>query len=214
MSDYLRLWLIRHGETAHNLDGVFQGQLDTPLTDWGREQARQTGAALASSGFDRIISSDLRRAADTALAMAEAAGRQVQFDPRLRELHYGVLQGVRYSDFREVLAQHGMDLEWGQGIFSEHGIAAPGGESLDDLLDRLNEFMNELLNAEGKNVAIVAHGGSLRTLLTSLLGMPAIARDKLAMSNCGVSQVVLRNGIWRLEFHNRVYWRPFASADA
>jgi probable phosphoglycerate mutase len=208
MTNDLRLWLIRHGETAHNLDGIFQGQLDTPLTERGHEQARQTGAALANVGFSRIYASDLRRAADTALAMAGQVGNSVQFDPRLRELHYGVLQGVRYSEFREVLAQHGMDVEWGQGVFSQRGIAAPGGESLDDLLTRLNTFTDELLantDALG-DVAVVAHGGSLRTLLTSFLGMPPIARDKLAMSNCGVSQVSYRDGRWRLEFHNRVYW--------
>lgn len=209
MSDDLRLWLIRHGETAHNFDGVFQGQLDTPLNERGHEQARQTGLALTGVEFSKIYASDLRRAADTAREVAGPLGLQVNFDTRLRELHYGVLQGVRYGDFREVLAQHGMEGDWGPGVFSEQGVAAPGGESLGDLLSRLNAFVDELIETSDStsDVAVVAHGGSLRTLLTTFLGMPPTSRDKLAMSNCGVSRVSYAGGRWRLEFHNRVYWQ-------
>ncbi|MGH6916068.1 MAG: histidine phosphatase family protein [Geminicoccales bacterium] len=213
MRDDFRLWLIRHGETAHNIDGVFQGQLDTPLNARGHEQARQTGIALAPLGFSRIYSSDLARAADTARAVAGPLGIQINFDPRLRELHYGVLQGVRYGDFREVLAQHGMEGDWGPGVFSQQGMAAPGGESLDDLLSRLEAFVGELIETadSASDVAVVAHGGTLRTLLTTFLGMPATSRDKLAMSNCGVSRVHYAGGRWRLEFHNRVYWDTSAT---
>ncbi|HLT18904.1 MAG TPA: histidine phosphatase family protein [Thermomicrobiales bacterium] len=205
----MRLWLIRHGETDHNIRGVFQGQLDTPLTDRGVEQAAQTGRALAEIvRFDRIYASDLQRAMQTARAVGEAQGAEVRADPRLRELHYGVLQGVAYTDFRTVLEEHGLEADWGPGVFSQSGIAAPGGESLDDLVARLDAFIEHVSRNDGeaKDVAAVAHGGSLRTIMTILLGLPPLDRGKFAMSNCGVTQLALVDGHWRLEFHNRVFW--------
>jgi probable phosphoglycerate mutase len=146
----------------------------------------------------------------TAVAVAEAQDATVRADPRLRELHYGVLQGVAYTDFRSVLEEHGIEADWGPGVFSRSGIAAPGGESLDDLVERLQAFLDEVAAAnghdEGTNIAAVAHGGSLRTIMTILLGLEPLDRDKFAMSNCGITQLTLRDGNWRLEFHNRVYW--------
>jgi len=205
----MRLWLIRHGETDHNIKGVFQGQLDTPLTERGVEQAAQTGRALAEIvRFDRVYASDLERALRTAHAVGEAQSAEIRPDPRLRELHYGVLQGVAYTDFRTVLEEHGIHAEWGPGVFSQTGIAAPGGESLDDLVARLEAFLEDVRRHDGDatDIAAVAHGGSLRTIITILLGLPPLDRDKFAMSNCGVTQLSLNGDRWRLEFHNRVYW--------
>ncbi len=205
----MRLWLVRHGETGHNLEGVFQGQLDTPLTANGERQARNTADGLANIvQFDRIYCSDLSRALDTARALSEGQDAEPMLDARLREIHYGVLQGVAYADFRATLEQYGVDSAWGPGVFSSSGMAAPGGESLDDLVGRLSLFLNDLAAIEGTadDVALVAHGGSLRTIITMLIGLPPEDRHKLAMSNCGVTRLAKNGNQWVLDFHNRVYW--------
>lgn len=204
----LQLWLIRHGETEHNIKRVFQGQLDTPLTERGIEQAKHTAVALGGVEFDRIYSSDLQRAFNTALPIAEERDVDVEPDVRLRELHYGVLQGVPYTEFREVLRAHGAEEEWGAGVFSEGGSAPPGGESLQDLIDRTGDFIEEATGSLGGSgrLAVVTHGGTIRTIMTQLLGMPPTSRSAFALANCGVTCFTNANGEWQLEFHNRVYW--------
>jgi broad specificity phosphatase PhoE len=204
----MRLWLIRHGETEHNIRRVFQGQLDTPLTERGRHQAELTAAALGGVNFDRIYASDLARAFDTAQALADGRSIDVEPDIRLRELHYGVLQGVAYSEFRAVLREHGAEADWGSGVFSVSGSAPPGGESLDELIARTAEFVDELTRTArpGANLAAVTHGGTIRSIMTELLGMPPASRAMLSLSNCGVTCFSNSDGHWQLEFHNRVLW--------
>ena len=204
----MRLWLIRHGETQHNIDQIFQGQLDTPLTARGVAQARETARALASISFDRIIASDLERAADTAKPLEYGRGLKIERDVRLRELHYGILQGVQIGNFRQILDAHGVGEQWGTGVFSQSGDAPPGGESLEDLVARTTDLIMALdrSSALGDDVACVSHGGTIRTIMTTLLDMPAGARGKFRLSNCGVSRFSRDEHGWTLDFHNRVYW--------
>ena len=205
----MRVWFIRHGETEHNIRGVFQGQLDTPLTTRGVLQASETAAALGDVSFDRILASDLRRAYDTALALADGREIGVEPDRRLREMHYGVLQDVAYGDFRAVLADHGVAERWGDGVFSRTGEAPPGGESLGDLVARVMEFRSEILDADqsSRDVALVTHGGTIRTFMTVLIGLPHERRSAFSLSNCGVSCFSRAGEGWQLQFHNRVYWQ-------
>jgi 2,3-bisphosphoglycerate-dependent phosphoglycerate mutase len=209
----LRLWLIRHGETAHNIQRVFQGQLDTPLTNRGVEQARVTAAALKLVPFDRIYASDLQRAFETARPLGMEVNLEVEPDIRLREMHYGVLQGVDYVNFREVLRSHGVGDDWGSGVFSENGSAPPGGESLSDLVERTSAFISEVVdNNEGaSHLGVVTHGGTIRTIMTEMLGMPPASRSALIVANCGVTCFLNEGGTWQLEFHNRVYWDHHAT---
>src|SRR4051812_19585817 len=89
----VRILLARHGETVFNIEGRWQGQADSPLTERGRAQARELGRALASEPIAAVYSSDLGRAADTARAVAEPHGLKVITDERLREIHVGEWTG-------------------------------------------------------------------------------------------------------------------------
>ena len=88
-----RLVIVRHGETWDNAAGVWQGQLDSPLSDRGRAQATAMAPLVAALAPQRIVSSDLSRARDTAAAISSATGIPVALDPRLREIHAGQWQG-------------------------------------------------------------------------------------------------------------------------
>jgi broad specificity phosphatase PhoE len=206
------LWLVRHGETQANVDGIFQGQMDTLLNARGQRQAREVAALLGERSFDVIYSSDLRRCADTARAIATLTGHDIVFDPDLRELHYGVLQGVQYQHFHEVLARYGLSDEWGPGVFSQRGIAPPEGESIGDLRVRVARFVERIDSAHATDlnheVLVVSHGGTLRALMTVLLGLPIEQRSSYAFANCSVTRVVrdAANGTI-VECLNEIYWR-------
>ena len=96
-----RLTILRHGETEWNLQEREMGQLDSPLTPTGLAQARQLAHRLASLHFDAFYSSDLGRASETSSIIAEKLSLKVLFDPRLRERHSGIFQGLTPAEARE-----------------------------------------------------------------------------------------------------------------
>ena len=93
-----RLVMLRHGQTEYNAGSRMQGQLDTELSDLGREQAAAAAEVLAKRQPLTIVSSDLRRALDTAVALGERAGMPVLVDTRLRETHLGDWQGMTHLE--------------------------------------------------------------------------------------------------------------------
>ena len=123
-----RLILLRHGQTDYNVDGRMQGHLDSHLTDAGHEQAAEAAPVLASLAPDRLVSSDLRRAVDTAEVVGAACGLPVKFDPRLRETHLGYWQGRTVAeierDYPGAIATWRSDPAW----------APPEGESRIDVV--------------------------------------------------------------------------------
>src|SRR5919204_6587487 len=96
----VRILLARHGETVSNVEGRWQGQADSPLTERGLAQARELGRALGSDSLAAVYSSDLGRALDTAREVAAPHGLEVTPDPRLRELHVGTWSGRLGSEIR------------------------------------------------------------------------------------------------------------------
>lgn len=204
----MRLWLVRHGETTSNAGGVFQGHLDVELNERGVVQARAVGRCLASVEFAAIYASDLQRAARTADLIA--GERPVILDPKLREMHYGVLQGVPYSDAAEVLRPHGLHEAWLAGDIHRGRHALPQGESLQQFRRRAARFVEALdrnfLERADANILVVAHGGQLAVLLTVLLGMPARARFSFRFANCGITVLSRSGEHTTLDLHNLIVW--------
>jgi len=204
----MRLWLIRHGETMSNASGVFQGHLDIELNERGVSQARAVSAYLAPIAFAAVFSSDLQRAARTAELLA--GDRAVAFDPDLREMNYGVLQGVAYRDAAETLRPHRLEEAWLRGEIHRGRQSLPAGESLAQFRRRTSRFVDKLddrfLDDESANVLVVGHGGQLAVLLTVLLGMPARARYSFRFANCGISVLTRTPGNTTLDLHNLVVW--------
>jgi broad specificity phosphatase PhoE len=195
-----RVLLVRHGETDHNAGGVWQGQLDTLLSDVGLAQARAAGRAIAAYRPSRVVASDLARAAVTAQVVAEEAGVEVTLDPRWREIHVGQWQGLHTSAVRagyaELLAE--MDrTDVRRGVDGETlaEVGARAGESLRELLDGL---------AEGECVVVVAHGVSTRAAVADLLGIdPVLATHALrTMGNCHWAELAESRTGWQLSAWN------------
>jgi probable phosphoglycerate mutase len=173
-----RLVMLRHGQTEYNAGSRMQGQLDTDLTDLGRAQASAAAEILAKRQPLLIVSSDLRRASDTAAALGERAGLTVELDTRLRETHLGDWQGLTHTDVDGIAP--GARLAWRD----DARWAPHGGESRVDVAERslplvaeLVEGLSEWGSGEGgvesdRPVVLVAHGGLIAALTAALLGIP------------------------------------------
>jgi glucosyl-3-phosphoglycerate phosphatase len=195
-----RVLLVRHGQTEHNAAGVWQGQLDTPLSDAGLEQARAAGRAIAAYRPSRVVASDLSRAAVTAQHVAEAAGVELTLDPRWREIHVGQWQGLHTAEVRQGYADllEQMDLE-----DVRRGV---DGETLAEVGRRAGESLRELLDALGQEecVVVVAHGVSTRAAIADLLGLDQrLATHALhTLGNCHWAELVQARTGWQLAAWN------------
>ncbi|RYJ07212.1 MAG: histidine phosphatase family protein [Actinomycetales bacterium] len=179
MSKRLVLW--RHGRTDWNVEGRVQGQTDTDLDDVGREQARAAAARLASLAPQRIISSDLRRAHDTAKALAAVVEADVELDPRLREMDFGAREGLTWREAWTQLPE-GMRA-WIDGDETK----IPGSETHLEAGDRAAPVLREVGESlpDGGLAVIVAHGAILRTGICRFLGFPRESWTLFSgLSNC------------------------------
>jgi glucosyl-3-phosphoglycerate phosphatase len=168
------LVMLRHGQTEYNAGSRMQGQLDTELSDLGREQAAAAAEILAKRQPLLIVSSDLQRALDTAIALGERSGLPVVVDERLRETHLGDWQGMTHLEVDA--AAPGARLAW-----RDNARWAPhGGESRVDVAARSMPLVAELIAQQGewgldepdRPMVLVAHGGLIAALTAALLGLP------------------------------------------
>ncbi len=182
-SRWRRLVVLRHGETTHNAEGVWQGPLDSPLSAHGLEQARAAAPLLAALGPARVVSSDLQRASETARAVAEACGLPYATDARLREIHAGAWQGLTgaqvaagYPDDMERL-HRGEDFRRGVHGESVADVAARAGLGAQAFIGRL---------AAGECGVLVTHGVSGRCVVAEVTGIPQDLawRTLTTLGNC------------------------------
>lgn len=184
------LYLVRHGQSAWNLEGLVQGQTAHPgLTDLGRAQAQEAAdvlaADLAARGLraDRVISSDLRRAFETAEVVAERLGLRVETDVRLREQGLGWLEGRAEHAFWEVAAGH----DW-----QDPDARLGDGESVAEVLTRVAALLGELGGAEvgvGGVTVLVTHANTIRALEAAHRGAASVDRPTGDLPNGGVRRV-------------------------
>lgn len=158
-------WFLRHGETDWNARGLSQGRTDVPLNATGRAQAARAAAALAGRGITAIVASPLVRARDTALAVGEALGLPVAFDPDLREVAFGVQEGRPMSDWYEA---------WIAG-----GPPPEGAETFAALRARAVAALGRALARPGP-VLVVAHGALFRAVRDAC-GLSAAVRTPNAL---------------------------------
>lgn len=166
--------MLRHGQTEWNAGSRMQGQLDTDLTELGREQAAHAAEVLAKRQPLVIVSSDLRRALDTATALGERAGLGVEIDTRLRETHLGDWQGLTHLEVDAVAP--GARVAWRD----DARWAPHGGESRVDVAARSTPLVDELIEKHAewgadepdRPVVLVAHGGLIAALTGALLDLP------------------------------------------
>ena len=160
----MELVLIRHGVTAWNQQRRFQGQIDTPLSEEGHQQAMLTARHLSilsqAQPINAIYASDLKRAWSTAEPIARLLGLPILKQSLLRERHYGVFEGKTHEE----LQLEGLQSDYQRWRNREPDFALPqGGESLRDFFDRTHRALQSIVAAHQSNERIVAvtHGGFL-----------------------------------------------------
>ncbi len=198
-----RLILLRHGQTGYNATRRMQGQLDTDLSDLGRRQAAGVAEAMAALDPRAVVSSDLRRAYDTAVAVADRAGLPVEIDARLRETHLGQWQGLTHTDVDAIAP--GARSAWR----ADATWAPPEGESRVDVARRSLRVVDELLDKHERwglePIILVAHGGLIGALTAALLDLPVDRWPVLGgLGNTGWVQLSGYGDVpsWRLDVWN------------
>lgn len=183
MQKMTELILVRHGETLWNRERRMQGQTDTPLSDLGHAQAAALGQRLARHPFAAIYSSDLARAWETAAPIAQASGREVISEPRLRECTFGVFEGLTYPE----MAQRYPD-EHARFVLREDDYAVPGGESPRQFYQRSLGCLEDIAAAHaGECVVVVTHGLVLDTLHRAVHNMPLNAKREAPLLNASLN---------------------------
>lgn len=167
----MELVLVRHGETAHNRDGLVQGRVDVPLNTVGIAQATALAASLRGMSVAAVYASPLRRTWGTALAVARVLGLSVQEEPGLIEMDVGEMDGLslpvlreRYPDFLR---------RWANDETAT--LPLPGGESLALVQERAWAAVQRMLAAyPHERVVAVTHNFVIQTILCRALGVPLI----------------------------------------
>src|SRR5205814_4240208 len=174
------LALVRHGQSLWNLENRFTGWVDVPLTEKGETEARRAGELLKGFRFDLAYTSVLSRAEETLRIMLEAMGARMPVirDQALNERHYGDLQGLNKEDTAKRYGADQVKL-WRRS----YDVPPPNGESLELTAKRTLPFFDRCIAGDlrqGKNVLVVAHGNSNRSIvmrLDQLTGVQVVALE-------------------------------------
>lgn len=203
----IRFYLIRHGETDWNAAKRLQGMTDIPLNKNGEALAYRTGEAMKDIPLDLIYTSPLRRAVRTAELVRAERRIPIIADERLREISFGKYEG---------LVHKGEHFNIPDADFADFFRAPaayrtpPEGESLQELLCRTGDFLEEMKRREdlqGKTVLLSAHGAAVCALLANMKGSPLNGFwGEGVHKNCGVSCAELRDGAYSILWENRIFY--------
>ena len=196
-----RLVLLRHGQTAWNLEGRAQGHTDVSLDPTGHAQAARVAPLLAGYGAVALWSSDLRRARETAAYVEAATGLRAATDPRLREFDVGERSGLTIAEFAGKFPEaHAL---WAGGHVTG---GVPGAETIEQVQARMVPALRGMLGSlgPGETGIVVAHGACINVSLLGLLGLsPDVDGLLMGMENCGWATIAEhRSGRLRLSSYN------------
>ena len=181
----MRVYVVRHGESVNNLNKLWTGWNDVELSEKGREDAKRAGEIIKGVSFDKIYSSDLSRARETAeLAIPDC---RYETSVLLREMDVGSVAGKPASVMtpEERLA------------IRRDGFAKYGGESMEEFKARVLAFKELLEGEECENIAVFSHSGWIRRFFALAVGME-FPTGKIACGNCASAVYELKNGEWLL----------------
>ncbi len=188
----------RHGRTEWNVTGRFQGQLDPPLDEVGRDEVARSAPMLAA-GVPRadtvVVTSDLQRTVDTATALTDLLGVPLIREPRLREHGMGSWEGLTRAEVAERFPEQYAAWISGQPVVDR------GGEAPAAVGERALAALADLPPTEV--AVVVTHGGTAGRLMERMLGLEPHQRRLFApLTNCAWSELTVQGSRWRLQRHN------------
>lgn len=183
----VRLYLVRHGESALNLTDIYYGHLDPQLTPKGRRDGEHIGKMLKGKEFRRIYSSPLKRAKETTEIILE--NKEFKVDERLKELNFGIFEGLTYQELK---VKYPEELKKQEKDWKTYNYKT--GESVEELKTRAVEFVEEILENGVGDYLIVSHWGVINILLSYYLSGGIDLYWKFNPSHRGVSIIEFNQG--------------------
>lgn len=202
----MRIYIVRHGETEANKQGYVQGWTDVPLNGNGRILAELTGRGIKGIRFDHCISSPLIRAKETAEILLRESGNNISisFDNRIKEMNFGSFEGVSVRD--ELVAQFLKD--------PVVDFKIPGGESIQEVMKRTQEFLKELIaKDDNKTYLVSTHGCALRAMLNFLYENQDDYWHGHIPYNCCVNIIEVKDGTATLVADDLIYYDKKLAID-
>ena len=189
-----RICMVRHGETAWNAEGRVQGQLDIPLNETGRAQARATAKALAGQDFTAIYCSDLMRVRQTAEPSARRLALPVVYTAELRERHYGMFETLTYVEVREKFPT-----EYARFRDKDPEFDFQGGESLRAFNERSLNAVGDLIGRhQGEQILVFTHGGVLEMVYRHARTVGLSSPRDFEIPNAGINWIEVSPAEWKV----------------
>lgn len=203
------LMLVRHGETAFNVEGIFRGRADVALNERGEQQASSLAQYLETRRVDAVYSSPLKRALRTAEVIATRPGLRPHLAPELIDLDCGEWQGLSRQEVEERYGD--LYAQWEE---TPHLLRLPGGESLQEVRARALEFVRGVAMGNEGHFVFVSHRVVNKVLICGLLGLDDSHFWNIRLDVCGVTTFSYRKGRFVLVAHNDTSFLGLASALA
>lgn len=185
----LEIWLIRHGETAWSLSGAHTSRTDIPLTQRGRERAREIENYLRGVSFSMVLTSPMLRARET--CDIAGFGKQAEIDDDLMELNYGIYEGRTTEDIQREIPDWSV---WSSPLID--------GETLDEAGERANRVIARAVTNGGR-VALFAHGHILRILAACWIQTPPVTASRLVLGTGAISTLGFEHETRAITMWNR-----------
>jgi broad specificity phosphatase PhoE len=188
----MKLYLVRHGQIASNVNRVYSGRSEEGLTEVGREQARQAAAGIKDLAIDAVYCSPLRRTRETAEIIAESIGLPVHDEPSLIEFDYGEWAGKSEDEIARLYPE-----QWRLWNSRPADLQVEGRESVAALLKRVYEGMERIrhLHPAG-NVLAVTHVAVVRAALMNIEKMDLNLYRQIAVPNAGLFKIAYNSQGW------------------
>ena len=187
----IRAFIVRHGEAQDDVEDCYGGIADFPLTDVGRDAAREVAERLVGKGIERIYSSPYQRAAETGRIIGSMLGCKIETVDDLRERNsYGVLSGVNKDKVKEIFPNVLSKISGKPGGYYSEDIVT-GAEPLEDFDNRVKSAINDIFyNAAASSIiCIVTHGNVIRSIYKNILGVDG----KVELGHLAITEIEWEN---------------------
>lgn len=182
---HTELFLIRHGQTESNVNGLLHGATDVPLNPLGKRQAEQVALRIQQmEDISSIYASPLQRARHTAEAISRKSGLPLRLHPGLAEMNFGLAEGIVIAEIASLYPEVYERLN----DLDDHDVSFPEGESRREFAQRIESALDDIINERmGEKVIVVAHGGVIAAATALMLGQPTGDWRRYSIANCSVT---------------------------
>lgn len=194
--------LIRHGTTEWNISGRVQGSKNSNLTIMAREEAKKAGHFLKNKEIDieKIYSSDLNRAYETAEIINKYLNLDIQKTELLRENNFGIWEGKTKNEILDIDKKN-----YEKWLKEPENCLIKNGESLKDLRIRCQNFIKIIENNKEENILLVSHSVTIKMLILVLLNIENKHLKNLSLSNTGISRIEVKDYNTVLKYYNSTF---------